>query len=160
MKNVSLPAWHIFFEHLMFGGSVNVPDYDAVLTRAGGSDNAWTSNDFTNFYATVPAQNAETAFYLESDRMLDSLLPTAPFEVQRGGRCRRVQADTSRPSVRRCHAHYPAYGILSAASVFVVYYWSCSGAYREGDDGRCALVVLRTLCPNNAILSVTGNISF
>ena len=58
------------FEHLMFGGSVNVADFDGAVERAGGTDNAWTSNDFTNFYTVVPAVNVETAFWVESDRML------------------------------------------------------------------------------------------
>lgn len=71
------------FEHLMFGGSVNIPDYDAAIEAAGGSDNAWTSNDFTNFYDIVPAQNAETAFWLESDRMLALAFSDKALEVQR-----------------------------------------------------------------------------
>lgn len=71
------------FEHLMFGGSVNVPDFDAEIEGAGGSDNAWTSNDFTNFYDTLPAQNVETAFHLESDRMLALAFDPRSLEVQR-----------------------------------------------------------------------------
>ena len=58
------------FEHLMFGGSVNIPDYDSPLQQAGGENNAWTNNDITNYYITLPRQNIETAFWLESDRML------------------------------------------------------------------------------------------
>ncbi len=58
------------FEHLMFGGSVNVEDFDGELSAAGGVSNAWTSNDFTNFYDILPAVNIETALWLESDRML------------------------------------------------------------------------------------------
>lgn len=57
-------------EHLMFSGSRNVPDFDAEMERAGASTNAWTSNDFTNFYCTVPAGNIEVAFRAESDRMM------------------------------------------------------------------------------------------
>jgi zinc protease len=57
------------FEHLMFGGSVNIPDYDTPLQLAGGENNAFTNNDITNYYLTVPAQNIETGFWLESDRM-------------------------------------------------------------------------------------------
>src|SRR5215210_6784783 len=59
------------FEHLMFGGSVNIPSYDEPLQNAGGENNAFTSNDITNYYLTVPAQNLETGFWLESDRMLN-----------------------------------------------------------------------------------------
>ena len=58
------------FEHLMFGGSVNIPSYDAPLQNAGGESNAFTSNDITNYYNVLPAQNIETALWLESDRML------------------------------------------------------------------------------------------
>ena len=54
------------FEHLMFGGSVNIPDYDAPLQLAGGENNAWTNNDITNYYLTVPRQNVEIGFWLES----------------------------------------------------------------------------------------------
>lgn len=72
------------FEHLMFGGSVNVPAFDAVLEAAGGRSNAWTSPDFTNFYDTLPAQNLDTALYLESDRMLGLAFSERSLEVQRG----------------------------------------------------------------------------
>ncbi len=71
------------FEHLMFGGSVNIPDFDAAIEQAGGMNNAWTSSDFTNFYDIVPAQNAEVAFWLESDRMLSLAFSDKALEVQR-----------------------------------------------------------------------------
>ena len=71
------------FEHLMFGGSVNVADFDGAVERAGGTDNAWTSNDFTNFYTVVPAVNVETAFWVESDRMLSLAFTPESLEVQR-----------------------------------------------------------------------------
>lgn len=58
------------FEHLMFGGSVNIPDFDGPIQEAGGENNAFTNSDLTNFYELVPAQNVETALWLESDRML------------------------------------------------------------------------------------------
>ena len=57
------------FEHLMFGGSANIPDFDLHLQRAGGQSNAFTSNDITNYYITLPVANIETAFWLDSDRM-------------------------------------------------------------------------------------------
>jgi zinc protease len=71
------------FEHLMFGGSVNIPSYDEPLQRAGGENNAFTNNDITNYYLTIPAQNAETAFWLESDRMLSLAFTEKSLEVQR-----------------------------------------------------------------------------
>ena len=72
------------FEHLMFGGSVHIPDYDTPLQLAGGENNAWTNNDITNYYLTVPKPNVETAFWLESDRMLELAFSEQSLEVQRG----------------------------------------------------------------------------
>jgi len=71
------------FEHLMFGGSVNIPVYDEPLQRVGGENNAFTSNDITNYYITLPSANLETAFWLESDRMLSLAFSEKSLEVQR-----------------------------------------------------------------------------
>ena len=71
------------FEHLMFGGSVNIEDYDEPLQRAGGENNAFTTNDLTNYYCSMPAENIETAFWLESDRMLSLAFNEKSLEVQR-----------------------------------------------------------------------------
>jgi predicted Zn-dependent peptidase len=71
------------FEHLMFGGSINIPDYDEPLQRAGGENNAYTTNDLTNYYCQLPAQNIETAFWLESDRMLSLAFSKKSLDVQR-----------------------------------------------------------------------------
>ncbi|MDT3402601.1 M16 family metallopeptidase [Mucilaginibacter terrae] len=71
------------FEHLMFGGSINIPSYDEPLQRVGGENNAFTSNDVTNYYITLPAVNLETAFWLESDRMLNLAFSEKSLEVQR-----------------------------------------------------------------------------
>ncbi|HMG07351.1 MAG TPA: pitrilysin family protein [Mucilaginibacter sp.] len=71
------------FEHLMFGGSVNIPSYDEPLQRVGGENNAFTSNDITNYYITLPSANIETAFWLESDRMLNLAFSEKSLEVQR-----------------------------------------------------------------------------
>lgn len=71
------------FEHLMFGGSVNIPNYDEPLQRVGGENNAFTNTDITNYYLTVPAANIETAFWLESDRMLSLSFDPKVLEVQR-----------------------------------------------------------------------------
>ena len=70
------------FEHLMFGGSVNIPNYDEPLQQAGGENNAFTSNDITNYYLTVPSANIETGFWLESDRMLSLSFDPKVLEVQ------------------------------------------------------------------------------
>lgn len=71
------------FEHLMFGGSINIPNYDEPLQLVGGENNAFTTNDITNYYCTVPAENLETAFWLESDRMLSLAFDKKSLEVQR-----------------------------------------------------------------------------
>jgi len=71
------------FEHLMFGGSVNIPSYDEPLQRVGGENNAFTRNDITNYYITLPSANIETAFWLESDRMLSLAFSKKSLEVQR-----------------------------------------------------------------------------
>jgi zinc protease len=71
------------FEHLMFGGSINIPNYDGPLQRVGGENNAFTSNDITNYYITLPSANLETAFWLESDRMLSLAFSKKSLEVQR-----------------------------------------------------------------------------
>ncbi len=71
------------FEHLMFGGSINVPVFDGPLQLAGGENNAFTSNDITNYYDVLPAQNLETALWLESDRMLSLAFTPKSLEVQR-----------------------------------------------------------------------------
>jgi len=75
------------FEHLMFGGSVNIPTYDTPLQEVGGQNNAFTSNDITNYYVTLPAVNLETAFWLESDRMLGLAFSDRSLEVQRNVVC-------------------------------------------------------------------------
>lgn len=71
------------FEHLMFGGSVNIPVYDEPLQVAGGENNAYTTNDLTNYYCQLPAENIETAFWLESDRMLSLAFDEKSLDVQR-----------------------------------------------------------------------------
>jgi zinc protease len=71
------------FEHLMFGGSINIPSYDEALQMAGGENNAYTTNDLTNYYLQLPAENIETAFWLESDRMLSLAFDENSLEVQR-----------------------------------------------------------------------------
>lgn len=71
------------FEHLMFGGSLHIPDYDEPLQMAGGENNAYTTNDLTNYYIQLPADNLETAFWLESDRMLSLAFSEKSLATQR-----------------------------------------------------------------------------
>ena len=71
------------FEHLMFGGSINIPNFDTPIEQAGGNNNAFTNNDITNYYDVLPAQNLETALWLESDRMLSLAFTDKSLEIQR-----------------------------------------------------------------------------
>lgn len=147
------------FEHLMFGGSAHIPDFDTPLQRAGGENNAWTNNDITNYYLTVPAQNVEIGFWLESDRMLGLRFNQKSLDVQRDvvmeefkQRClNQPYGDVShlmRPLAYKVHPYqWPTIGkdlshianatLPEVRSFFYHYY-----------------------APNNAILAVTGNISF
>ena len=147
------------FEHLMFGGSVNIPDYDTPLQLAGGENNAWTNNDITNYYLTVPYQNVETAFWLESDRMLSLDFNERSLEVQRGvvmeefkQRClNQPYGDVShllRPLAYQTHPYqWPTIGKdLSHIA---------NATLKEVKD-----FFFRFYAPNNAIIAVTGHISF
>ncbi len=82
-ENENRTGFAHLFEHLMFGGSINIPDYDEPLQQAGGENNAYTTNDLTNYYCQLPAENIETAFWLESDRMLSLAFDEKSLDVQR-----------------------------------------------------------------------------
>lgn len=82
-ENPAQTGFAHLFEHLMFGGSINIPDYDEPLQRAGGENNAYTTNDLTNYYCQLPAENIETAFWLESDRMLSLAFSQKSLMVQK-----------------------------------------------------------------------------
>ena len=147
------------FEHLMFGGSVNIPDYDMPLQLAGGENNAWTNNDITNYYLTVPRQNVETAFWLESDRMLSLDFSERSLEVQRG-----VVMEEFKQ--RNLNQPYGDVGHLLRPLAYRVhpYQWPTIGkelshiANATLDEVKDFF--FRFYAPNNAILAVTGNISF
>lgn len=147
------------FEHLMFGGSVNIPDYDAPLQMAGGENNAWTNNDITNYYLTVPKSNVETGFWLESDRMLELAFSEQSLEVQRG-----VVMEEFK---QRClNQPYGDVGHLLRPLAYRVhpYQWPTIGkdlshiANATLDDVKSFF--FRHYAPNNAVLAVTGNISW
>ncbi len=82
-ENPAQTGFAHLFEHLMFGGSIHIPDYDEPLQLAGGENNAYTTNDLTNYYCQIPAENLETAFWLESDRMLSLAFSQKSLEVQK-----------------------------------------------------------------------------
>lgn len=147
------------FEHLMFGGSVNIPDYDTPLQNAGGENNAWTNNDITNYYLTLPAYNAELAFWLESDRMLSLSFNPESLEVQRQVVIEEFkQRNLNQPYGDSSHL------IRSLAYKVHPYQWPTIGK----DVNHIANATMDEVkdfffhyyAPNNAILAVTGNISF
>lgn len=147
------------FEHLMFGGSVNIPDYDAPVQLAGGENNAWTNNDITNYYLSLPKQNAETGFWLESDRMLSLDFNPKSLDVQR-------QVVIEEFKQRNLNQPYGDVSHLLRPLAFKKhpYQWSTIGkeiahiANATLDDVKDFF--FHFYAPNNAILSVTGNISF
>lgn len=147
------------FEHLMFGGSINIPDYDGPLQLAGGENNAWTNNDITNYYLTVPRQNVETGFWLESDRMLSLDFSERSLEVQKG-----VVMEEFK---QRClNQPYGDVGHLLRPLAYEVhpYQWPTIGkelshiANATLDEVKDFF--FRFYAPNNAVLAITGNITF
>ncbi|WP_372773826.1 M16 family metallopeptidase [Mangrovibacterium sp.] len=81
-ENPNRTGFAHLFEHLMFGGTKNIPDYDIPLQLAGGENNAYTTNDLTNYYLSLPKDNLETGFWLESDRMLELDFSESSLKVQ------------------------------------------------------------------------------
>lgn len=145
------------FEHLMFGGSVNIPVYDEPLQRAGGENNAYTTNDLTNYYCQIPAENLETAFWLESDRMLSLAFSKKSLEVQRKVVCEEFKE----------HYINKPYGdvwhkMRSLAYTQHPYRWMTIGASLEHIENATMEEVkdffFQFYRPNNAILVVTGNV--
>lgn len=147
------------FEHLMFGGSVNIPDFDAPLQKAGGMSNAWTSNDFTNFYDVIPAHNVETAFWLESDRMLSLAFNPHALEVQRSVVIEEFkQQCLNRPYGDMGH-HIRALSYRTHPYRYPVIGRDISDIERVSDDDVRQFYYAH-YAPGNAILSVCGNVSF
>lgn len=146
------------FEHLMFGGSPNVPDFDSTLEMAGGSNNAWTSNDFTDFYDILPRENIATAFWAESDRMLSLAFSPRSLEVQR----KVVIEEFKQTCINR------PYGDLGHLLRGLLY---TRHPYRYPTIGRNISHIERVTmddvrrwffshyAPNNAVLSVAGPVS-
>ena len=146
-------------EHLMFEGSVNIPDYDTHVQLAGGENNAWTNNDLTNYYITLPCSNVETAFWLESDRMLGLALTEESVEVQKGVVIEEFkQRHLNRPYGDVQHL------IRSLAYKVHPYRWPTIGLCVEHIEQATLESVMdfyhRHYTPSNAILSVVGGISF
>lgn len=145
------------FEHLMFGGSVNIEDYDDPLQMAGGENNAYTTNDLTNYYIQLPAQNIETAFWLESDRMLSLAFSEKSLDVQRKVVCEEFKE------------HYidKPYGdawfkMRALAYKKHPYQWMTIGKELSHiEDAKLADVkqfFFKHYRPNNAVMVVAGNV--
>lgn len=146
------------FEHLMFGGSENVPDFDAEIERAGGTNNAWTSNDFTNFYDVAPAANFETLLWLESDRMAGLSFSPRSLEVQRS-----VVIE----EFKQTHLNRP-YGDVAHRMRGLLYR---THPYRYPTIGRDISHIERVTlddvrhffythyAPNNAVIAISGNVT-
>ena len=147
------------FEHLMFGGSAHIPDYDTPVQNAGGENNAWTNNDITNYYITLPYQNAETAFWLESDRMLSLEFSQRSLDIQKNVVIEEFkQRNLNQPYGDTSHL------LREMAYQIHPYQWPTIGkdishiSNATLDDVKDFFY--RFYAPNNAILAVTGHISF
>ena len=147
------------FEHLMFGGSINVPDYDTPVQNAGGENNAWTNNDITNYYITLPRQNVETGFWLESDRMLSLDFNPRSLEVQR-------QVVIEEFKQRNLNQPYGDASHLLRALAYKVhpYRWPTIGKeishIANATPEEVQAFFFRYYAPDNAILAVAGHITF
>jgi zinc protease len=146
------------FEHLMFGGSVNIPEYDEPLQMAGGENNAYTTNDLTNYYLQIPVQNLETAFWLESDRMLSLAFSKKSLDVQKKVVCEEF----------REHYINKPYGdvwhnMRTLAYTTHPYRWMTIGKeLKHVEDAQLQDVkdfFFKHYTPANAILAVAGPVS-
>lgn len=147
------------FEHLMFGGTKNTPDFDRVIQKAGGESNAWTNNDLTNYYISIPYQNAETAIFLEADRM-------AGLDFSQKNLDNQKQVVIEEFKQRNLNQPYGDVSMLIRKMAYQVhpYNWCTIGK----EISHIESITLEDIesfffehyYPNNAILSITGNISF
>jgi predicted Zn-dependent peptidase len=147
------------FEHLMFGGSLNIPDYDTPLQLVGGENNAFTSNDITNYYLTVPSENIETGFWLESDRMLQLDFSQKNLETQRN-------VVIEEFNQRYFNQPYGDATLKMRPLAYKVhpYRWPTIGmdlAHIKGIElEQVKSFFFSHYAPNNAILALTGNIEY
>ena len=145
------------FEHLMFGGSKNIPSYDGPLQRVGGENNAWTSNDYTNYYVTLPAQNIETSFWLESDRMMELNFTQKSLDVQR----KVVIEEFKQRYLNQPYGDIPLL-VRPLAYKRHPYQWPTIGKEISHIE-NATLEDVKTFfykhyAPNNAVLSIAGNV--
>ncbi|MFT6849557.1 MAG: zinc protease [Sphingobacteriales bacterium] len=147
------------FEHLMFGGSINIPDYEAPLQIVGGENNAFTSNDLTNYYMQIPAVNLETGFWLESDRMLSLAFSEKSLEVQKNVVCEEFKQ-------RYLNQPYGDVWLKLRPVIYEKhpYKWPTIGKelrhIEEANMGQVKAFFKKHYSPKNAILVVAGGVNF
>ena len=147
------------FEHLMFGGSRNIPDYDTPLQLVGGENNAFTNNDITNYYLTIPSENIETGFWLESDRMLELDFSQKNLDTQKS-------VVTQEFNQRYLNQPYGDALLKLRPLAYKVhpYRWPTIGMdmkhILDTDLGQIRKFFFSHYAPNNAILALTGNIDY
>ena len=147
------------FEHLMFGGSVNIPEYDMPLQIAGGDNNAFTNNDITNYYLTIPSENIETGFWLESDRMLELDFSQKNLDTQK-------KVVIEEFNQRYLNQPYGDAILRLRPLAYKVhpYRWPTIGMdishIEKVDLEQIKNFFFSHYAPNNAIIALTGNITF
>lgn len=157
-ENPEMTGFAHLFEHLMFGGSVNIPEYDTPLQMAGGENNAYTTNDITNYYVQLPKQNIETAFWLESDRLLSLAFSKKSLDVQRKVVCEEFKEHYINKPYGDAWKH-----LRQLAYTKHPYRWMTIGKeLKHVEDAQLEDVknfFFKHYRPVNAILCVAGNVS-
>jgi zinc protease len=147
------------FEHLMFGGSVNIPDFDRPLQMVGGENNAFTNNDITNYYLTIPSENIETGFWLESDRMLELDFSQKNLDSQRNV----VIEEFNQRYINQPYGD-AILKLRPLAYKVHPYRWPAIGMdishIEKTDLEQIKHFFFSHYAPNNAILALTGNITY
>lgn len=146
------------FEHLMFGGSKNIPSFDTPLQKVGGENNAFTTTDITNYYITLPANNLETAFWLESDRMLELAFSQKSLDVQKNVVCEEFKQ-------RYLNRPYGDMWLLARPLAYKVhpYQWATIGKeishIEKAKLSDVKEFFFSHYAPNNAVIAISGNVS-
>jgi zinc protease len=157
-ENQSMTGLAHLFEHLMFGGSLNIPDYDKPLQMVGGENNAFTNNDITNYYLTIPSENIETGFWLESDRMLELDFSQKNLDTQKS-------VVIEEFNQRYLNQPYGDAILKIRPLAFKVhpYRWPTIGMdithIENVDIEQVKKFFFSYYAPNNAIIALTGNIN-
>ena len=146
------------FEHLMFGGSVNIPEYDEPLQMAGGENTAYTTNDITNYHLQLPLKNMETAFWLESDRMLSLAFSEKSLDVQKKVVCEEFKEHyLNKPYGNAWHL------LRKLAYKQHPYKWPTIGEnlqqIEETQLDEVKAFFFKHYCPVNAVLCVAGDVT-